>query len=366
MRIVCIAGLVGAVMAGVGLAGPIGVIQDLGTLGGSNATAYAINGLGQAAGWSTTSAGGTQAFASGSGGLSGLSTSVAGADSYAFGINDSGMVTGTYYVDGQGHGAIWNGSAVTDLGANTFGQAINDAGAVVGGNGEAFLYSGGSMRLLGYLPGGNWSAAYGINDLGEVVGYGTIAPGVFRAFYWNGSSLTPLGTLGGANSYAMGVNDSGAIVGGSATWSGYMNAFLYSGGKMNDLGTLGGTTSYAYGVNDNGYVVGYSTTADGSSHAFVYMNGTMIDLNSVLPVNSGWDLLDAYAINGNNQIAGTGFYGGQEHAFVISLSQPEPLLADPPAAVSAAPEAGTSLLTFGGVCVLGLIYLLRRRGVAAR
>ncbi len=364
MRITRVAGLFGAVTVGLGFAGPVGLIQDLGTLGGGNATAYAINGLGQAAGWSTTSTGGTQAFLSGSGAVSGLSTSVTGADSYAFGINGSGVVTGTYYVDGQGHGAIWNGSTVTDLGANTYGQAINDAGAVVGGNGQAFLYSGGSMQMLGYLPGGNWSAAYGINDLGEVVGYGTIAPGVFRAFYWNGSVMVPLGTLGGGTSYAMGVNDAGAIVGGSATGNGYMNAFLYRGRSMNGLGTLGGTTSYAYGVNDNGYVVGYSTTADGSSHAFVYMNGTMIDLNSVLGVNSGWDLLDAYAINGNNQIAGTGLYGGEEHAFVLSL--PRPLLADPPAAPSMVPEATTSILTFSGVCVIGLMQLFRRRRAAAR
>jgi probable HAF family extracellular repeat protein len=366
MRIAYIAGVLGAVTVGLGFAGPVGLIQDLGTLGGGNATAYAINELGQAAGWSTTSTGGTQAFLSGSGGLSGLSTSVAGADSYAFGINESGVVTGTYYVDGQGHGAIWSGSTVTDLGANTFGQAINDAGAVVGGSGEAFVYSGGSMQILGYLPGGNWSAAYGINDLGEVVGYGTIAPGVFRAFYWNGSGLVPLGTLGGGTSYATGVNDAGVVVGGSATGSGYMNAFLYSGGSMNGLGTLGGTTSYAYGVNDNGYAVGYSTTADGSSHAFVYMNGTMIDLNSLLPVNSGWDLLDAYAINGNNQIAGTGLYGGEEHAFVLSLSQPRQLLSDPAAAPSMAPEARSSVLTFSGICAIGLLHLLRRRRAAAR
>ncbi len=364
MRIACIGGLLGVVTAGLGFAGPVGVIEDLGTLGGGNATAYAINGLGQAAGWSTTSTGGTQAFSGTAGGLVGLSTSVAGADSYAFGINDSGVVTGTYYVDGQGHGAIWNGSTVTDLGMNSSGQAINDAGAVVGGNGQAFLYSGGAMQMLGYLPGGNWSAAYGINDLGEVVGYGTVAPGVFRAFYWNGSGLVPLGTLGGASSYAMGLNDGGAIVGGSATGSGYMNAFLYSDGSMEDLGTLGGTMSLAYSVNDNGFVVGCSTTADGSSHAFVYMNGTMIDLNSLLPVNSGWDLLDAYAINANNQIAGTGLYGGQEHAFVLNLS--EPCFADAVADPAAAPEATTSILVFGGICAIGVIHLLRRRRAAAR
>ncbi len=354
MRIAIIVGLFEVVTSNLGLAGPVDPIQDLGTLGGGNATAYAINAIGQAAGWSTTAMGDTQAFLSGSGGLSGLST-VNGADSYAFGINDSGVVTGTFYVNGQSHGAIWEGSSVTDVGQNTYGQAINDAGVVVGGNGQAFVYSSGSMDTLGYLPGGDWSAAYGINNLGEVVGYGTVAPGVFRAFYWNGLGLVQLGTLGGSTSYATGVNDFGAIVGGSTTVGGYMNAFVYQEGSMTNLGTLGGKTSYAYGVNDNGYIVGYSTTIDGGSHAFMYVKGTIIDLNTMLPANSGWDLLDAYGINGKSQIVGTGLYAGQEHAFVLSLSQP--VIADP----SAAPELTTSILTLCGFLAIGLIDLLRRR-----
>ncbi len=363
MRFVFILGLV----SGLGSAGPVGVIQDLGSLGGGNSSAYSINSLGQAAGWSNNSSGVTQAFATGSGGLTNLSTPLNGDESYAFGINDSGVVTGSYYVNGQSHGAIWNGSTVTDLGVNTYGQAINNSGAVAGGNGQAFVYSGGAMHLLGDLAGGNWSAAYAINNLGEAAGYGTIAPGVFRGFYWNGASLVPLGTLGGTTSYAMDLNNNGAIVGGSTTSGGYMNAFAYTGGAMQDLGTLGGTTSYAYGINDSGYIVGYSTTADGASHAFLYMNGSMIDLNAILPPAAGWDLLDAYGINNSGQIVGTALYGGQERAFELSLvPPPDPPATDPPADPSAVPEASTTILTLCGAALLGLIQYLRRRAASAR
>ena len=66
---------------------------------------------------------------------------------------------------------------------------------------------------------------------------------------------------------------------------------------MIDLGTLGGGSSYAYGVNDSGEIVGYSYLADGGQHAFLYDDGTMLDLNSLIPANSGWDLLEAYGIN---------------------------------------------------------------------
>ena len=61
---------------------------------------------------------------------------------------------------------------------------------------------------------------------------------------------------------------------------------------MIDLGTLGGGSSYAYGVNDSGEIVGYSWLANGGQSAFLYDDGTMLDLNSLLPSNSGWDLLD--------------------------------------------------------------------------
>jgi probable HAF family extracellular repeat protein len=101
---------------------------------------------------------------------------------------------------------------------------------------------------------------------------------------------------------------------------------------MIDLGTLGGGSSYAYGVNDSGEVVGYSWLADGEQHAFLYDDGKMLDLNSLIPANSGWELLDAYGINDAGQITGEGLYNGQLSAF---------LLTDPPAGlpgIAAVPE----------------------------
>lgn len=332
-------------------AGSLGSIQDLGTLGGPQTTAFSVNNSGQAAGWGTNTFGMTQGFLSTPGGLIDLSGQVGGAESYAYGVNDLGAATGDYYTGGQSHGVIWTGTGgIVDLGAGSYGTAINDAGQAVGGNGQAFLYSNGTMRELGTLPGGNWSAAYSINSSGAVAGYGNVAPGVFRGFYWNGGTLVPIGTLGGTSSYAMDINNSNQIVGNASTRSGYFHAFIDSGGAPTDLGTLGGTSSYAYAINDSGVVVGYSTTGSGDPRAFLDYNGQLIDLNSMLPSGSGWLLLQAYGVNDHNQIVGTGMFDGRQHAFELDL---------PNGFGFGTPEPSTFLLLLAGAAFLALLQFLR-------
>jgi probable HAF family extracellular repeat protein len=217
---------------------------------------------------------------------------------------------------------MWNGSKTTDLGAGMVATGINDPGAVIGGNGNAFLLVNGVYRDLGTLPGGNWSTAYGINNADTVVGSGNLANGTFRGFVWTATKgIVELGTFGGNNSYANAINSSGEVVGEASLANGYDNAFLAVGAMMTDLGTLGGGNSYAYGINDSGTVVGYSTVADGDPNAFIYLNGAMVDLNSLIPSGSGWDLLEAYGINSAGQIVGEGMFDGQSHAFLLDPEQ---------------------------------------------
>jgi probable HAF family extracellular repeat protein len=96
-----------------------------------------------------------------------------------------------------------------------------------------------------------------------------------------------------------------------------------------DLGTLGWDFSWATGINDDGQVVGYSYgqlpfTPDNATHAFIYANHTMYDLNMLLPVNSGWILTQANAINNFGQIVGQGIINGQNHAFLFAPKIPAP------------------------------------------
>ena len=339
------------ILAAAAAASPIYTVADLGGLGGP-ATGYAINSSGTAVGFAQSPSGGQEAFVSAPTGLQALSSGPY--ESYAYGINDPGTVVGTTYdANGQAHATIWSASGTTVLGAGSYAMAINNAGEVVGGNGEAFAVVNGQVQSLTAVTGMNWSAAYGINNSGTIVGDGQLANGTFRGVIWNpNGNTTVLGTFGGNSSQATGVNDSGEVVGFASLASGYQQAFVETGGTMFDLGTLGGGSSYACGINDSGEIVGYSWLANGGQSAFLYDDGTMLDLNSLIPGNSGWDLLQAYGINNSGQITGEGLYDGQLSAFVLT---------DPPSGpggISAIPEPSGILIV---LAALALIICFRRR-----
>jgi probable HAF family extracellular repeat protein len=126
-----------------------------------------------------------------------------------------------------------------------------------------------------------------------------------------------LGTLGGTNSAAFGINNIGQIVGSSQTpGDGTQHAFLYGGGLITDLGTLGGTESQADGVNSRGLIVGWAKTTDGEPHAFLWNAGRMLDLNSFAPIGPDAVLVEATAINDVGQIVANGSNG---RAYLITL-----------------------------------------------
>jgi probable HAF family extracellular repeat protein len=339
-------------------------VTDLGAFGGGSMVAFGINSSGMAVGWGQTPTGDQNAFVFGSGGsIQSLAGLPGASDTYAYGINSSGTMVGASYVNGQTHGEIWNGARNIDLGAGVFATGINDPGVVIGGNGHAFMLVNGSYRDLGALPGADWSAAQGINSAGTVVGYGSIGNGMFRGFIWTpGGGMVELGTFGGSNSYATAINGSGEVVGHASLSNGYEHAFLDFGAGMTDLGTLGGGSSYAYGINDSGAIVGYSWLAGGQNpHAFVYVNGVMVDLNSLIPGNSGWELLGAYGINSAGEIVGEGIWNGQAHAFRLD---PESGFSAQALGVQPVPDPGTEWLVAIGLGLL-LICVWRRRTTSA-
>ena len=127
-----------------------------------------------------------------------------GAYSYAYGINNNGQVVGWAYTSGNAnfHAFLWQSdSGMQDLG--TLGETwcsangINNNGQIVGGSHisinvwHAFLYIGSTMIDLNTLidPSSGWSleAAFDINDLGDIVGYGWSPSGTEHAFL-----LTPV------------------------------------------------------------------------------------------------------------------------------------------------------------------------------
>jgi probable HAF family extracellular repeat protein len=113
------------------------------------------------------------------------------------------------------------------------------------------------INLVG-LPDSTYSAAYGINNVGQVVGV-SVVDGVDVATEWSHGRVIDLGGLPGTTiSAAFAINDAGQAVG----WSigmGSSYATEWSDGRVIDLGGLPGSTdSYAYGINDAGQAVGDS------------------------------------------------------------------------------------------------------------
>jgi probable HAF family extracellular repeat protein len=82
------------------------------------------------------------------------------------------------------------------------------------------------------------------------------------------------GLLGGTLSLAYGINNLGQVVGYADTRSGD-HAFLYNGGTMVDLNTLlaptnpGWDLASAQAINDTGQIVGYGYNPSGQFDAFL-------------------------------------------------------------------------------------------------
>jgi probable HAF family extracellular repeat protein len=310
-------------------------IIDLGTLpGGSNSRARAINNHGDIVGQSDTADGQDhlRAVRWRDGVITNLGTLPGGSEtfpsySFATDINDNGEIVG----NSNRHAFLWKDGVMTDLG--TLGSAfdfsaaygINNLGQIVGasltdsGETHLFLWEQGRMSDLGVrLDTSRDEARVDINDDGQIAG--TTSDG--KAFLWEGGAIRLLGTLGfelADISLANAINRFGHVTGDSpAPTLGSLHGFLWRDGSMTDLGTLTGamfSESSATSLNDSDEVVGFSTGPSGGLHGFVWRHGHMTDLGA-FPAGEFATSSEAEDINNDSRIVGvsdvTAF--GQRHA----------------------------------------------------
>lgn len=173
----------------------------------------------------------------------------------------------------------------------------------------------GSQANASYMVieiGGGYSAPYGVNDAGLIVGGSTPIPGVIatQATLWSGNATTYLDTLGGRGATAYAINNVGQVVGSAFTINDAMHATLWNGTTATDLGTLGSRgDSVATAVNDTGQAVGYSYNSPeyylGYFHAVLWNGTTAIDLGT-----GGRDSSLALGINNVGQVVGYAYDDG--------------------------------------------------------
>jgi len=289
----------------------------------------------------------------------------------ALGLNDAGIVVGTYILPNSSrHVCYWSPTgAVTDVGTlgGTYGVGfgINNLKQIVGqsttagdAQTKAFIWSEATgMQSLPSLGLGIQDRAYAINDNSEVVGFsclGSECIGDYHAFRWTQSGgIHDLGTLpGGTETIANAINAVGHIVGSVNFSDGSARAFLWTPGTgMRELAPNSGLKNYgASAINNSDQVIGsFLNSTDGEGHAFSWTSGTGIEDLGTL--EGGWS--EALAINDSGDIVGFGRNAAQTDGFELIWRPGTPIQELGPLAGTYLNEAATGISTSGQIAANG-------------
>ena len=316
-------------------------VRELGTLGGATSEATAINDLGQVVGTAEAADGGLRPFLwnPDGGGMIGLETPPCPGEARATAINNHGRIAGYWYCTDGGYRAFsWENGQLMALppldggGENSTAYGINDLGQIVGtavvpDNSHyraAVVWSDGGVVLLAPAPTYHTDyTATGINENGEMVGWEYYTGSSFSstAVLWKGGKLevlprpgTSQSAISGPQEQANAINDLGLIVGESVPSGGGTGsrAVIWENKQPRLLG--GGR---AFAINNAGLIVGAQKDR-GTDRAQLWRDGGQLDLNELLPADGGWLLLRANGINEAGQIVGAGMVGGQQRAFLLT------------------------------------------------
>ena len=288
-------------------------LQDLGTLGGSNSIATAVNDHGTVVGYSETTEGPQHAFLwTADTGMQDLG--VPGNGFYdisnARSINNRGEVSGVIANMSGGLATFyWNAATGFTVLARGIPDAhgMNDFGAVTGTESvgpliQAYLWypTQGRLRALGILPGDMTSNGEDVNNLGNVVGYGYATSGNTHAIYWSpATGMLDLGVLvAGDNGAALAINDNDEVVGySSQTASGSGTYWSQSTGMVGLAPLPGRLYTSARGINNRGMIVGQSDT-----EAVVWESYTSVP--RALGTLPGGSPTSALSLNNRGQVVG--------------------------------------------------------------
>lgn len=199
-----------------------GVSFDLGTLGGNESEALAINRLSQVAGHSRVPGEPVKHafFVAEPGRMLDLGTLGGGGTSVAHDVNDQGDVVGVAETSArQAHAFLWTAAdGMRDLaprgGAASVALGINNRREIVGGSGHAFLWTERTGSVDLETLGGRTSCANDVNDGGYIAGVSQTgerdrrgAPATRAFLRLPDGTMLDLGTLGGDHSSAAALSE---------------------------------------------------------------------------------------------------------------------------------------------------------------
>jgi len=211
-----------------------------------------------------------------------------GPDSQAFAIDNAGDIVGTS-IDKSGnlHAFVYTHGRIHDLGTLPGGSfstanAIANTNLIVGQADDstqhehAVIWENGKIRDLGILPGGTRSRAIGLNDRGDIVGFSEVEHADVHAFGYLDGKMIDLGTLGDEPSRADAIDDHDDVVGSSGVREYVRHAFLWNDGKMTDLNILipaasGWHLDEAYAINAHGHILCTGTRPGSDRHLLLLL-----------------------------------------------------------------------------------------------
>ncbi|MCO5045083.1 MAG: hypothetical protein J5I99_05185 [Verrucomicrobia bacterium] len=311
-------------------------VRDLGTLGGANSRAYAINEQGWVVGEAETKEGHLRAFLwTPDIGMRDLGT-CGGDTSRAYAINERGQVAGEAEdEEGRVQPFLWSGEGglkdvplpagfregyVFDL--NNFGVLVGGGEGDVGT--RALVWTVDGVSVPEALRKRGASLAYAVNDVGDIAGQVEFNPEgdyVSHAFVMGVNGMKTLIDPDSTewSSAALALSGAGVAVGYAELSNATHAVRIVAGAPTEDLDTLANVYSVAHDINEDGVAVGlFVSSHEDDDRAFCSSAGTMTDLNELLETDEPWLIVEARGINKSGEIVGYGLLGERERAVLLT------------------------------------------------
>jgi len=120
------------------------------------------------------------------------------------------------------------------------------------------------------VPGGTNTAAFGLNDLGQIVGRWTTSDGVVKGFLRQPSGRFDTLEFPGATFTApVHLNNPGSVVGRYLDPERVSHGFVLLHGRYQTIDAPGAVDTRARGIDDRGRITGNFTREDGVEHGFI-------------------------------------------------------------------------------------------------